>query len=407
MARQRYSALGPARNSSSRLPLKVLTASGTAAVGWLLATRLRRIAFLVSTIVLLLLYGFSPSTGRPAFPSSFHKTPSLEQCERYASADSEALNTPANPIDFLPLQEATELCARHGLPVFERRDRPRKVYDLFLFNAEFDWLEIRLNELRNHVDHFIILESSQTFTGHEKPLYYQNSSECFSSFANKIVYSSLDTSWRWFPLKWSRERFIRNSLFSSVFPTLLPPAAPNNKDVILISDLDEIPRPETITVLRNCDFPKRTNLRSRFFYYSYQREHRKADWMHPQATWYDGMDKTVLPDTLRMGFEGKDYWNFTNSSWHCSSCFSTVAEMDFKIASFSHTEYNKPQFRDPAEIVRRVRNGLDLFDRPEEQYNKLDPVVDIPAFLMVEENAERFKFVLDRDPENANFVDYP
>jgi beta-1,4-mannosyl-glycoprotein beta-1,4-N-acetylglucosaminyltransferase len=405
MPRHRYSALGPTRSSGYRLPLRALTASAVAAVAWLLATRLRRIASLIATVLVLLVYTLYPSTG-PAFPSSFHKAPSPTQCEKYASADPGA-KTPAKPVDFLPLREAEELCASHGLPVFEPRDRPRKVYDLFLFNAEFDWLEIRLNELRDHVDYFVILESLQTFTGYEKPLYYQNSSECFSSFANKIVYHTLDTRWRWFPIKWSRERFIRNSLFSRVFPSLQPPAAPNTKDVILISDLDEIPRPETITVLRNCDFPKRTNLRSRFFYYSYQWEHLNVDWMHPQATWYDGMDKTVLPDTLRMGFDGKDYWNFTNSSWHCSSCFSTVAEMDYKIASFSHTEYNKPRFRDPKEIVRRVRNGLDLFDRPAEHFQKLDPVVDFPAFLKVRENADRFRFVLDRDPENANFVDYP
>jgi beta-1,4-mannosyl-glycoprotein beta-1,4-N-acetylglucosaminyltransferase len=404
MARHRYSALGPAHNSDYRLPLRVLAASVSAAVAWLLATRLRRIAS-VTTFLVLLLFSFYPPT-RPAFPSSFHKAPTPEQCKTYASTDP-TLELRTKAIEFLPLKEAKELCARHGLPVFEPRDRPRKVYDLFLFNAEFDWLEIRLNELRDRVDYFIILESLQTFTGHQKPLYYQNSSQCFSSFANKIVYHALDTRSRWFPIKWSRERFIRNSLFSRVFPTLVAPAAPNMKDVIIISDLDEIPRPETITVLRNCDFPKRTNLRSRFFYYSYQWEHLKADWMHPQATWYDGMSKTVLPDTLRMGFDGKDYWNFTNSSWHCSSCFSTVAEMDYKIASFSHTEYNKPRFRDPKEIVRRVRNGLDLFDRPAEHFQKLDPVVDFPAFLKVQENAERFKFVLDRDPENANFVDYP
>jgi beta-1,4-mannosyl-glycoprotein beta-1,4-N-acetylglucosaminyltransferase len=405
MARDRFSALSPGR--SSRLPLKVLAASGTAAVAWMFATRFRKIAFLLSTFLLLLLYGFSPSIKRPAFPSSFYRTPTQEQCAKYKSVDPKASNTPANRIDFLPMQEAKDLCAKHGLPVYTQRDRPRKVYDLFLFNAEFDWLEIRLNELRDHVDYFIILESYQTFTGHHKPLYYQNSSECFSKFANKIIYYDLDTSWRWFPLKWGREKFTRNSLFTRIFPTLLPPAAPIPKDVILVSDVDEIPRPETITVLRNCDFPKRTNLRSRFFYYSYQWEHRNADWMHPQATWFDGMDNTLLPQSLRMGFERTDYWNFTNSSWHCSSCFSTVAEMDYKIASFSHLEYNRPEFRDPAQIVRRVRNGLDLFDRPEEQYVKIDPVVDIPRFLKIKENAGRFKFLLDRDPENANFVDYP
>jgi beta-1,4-mannosyl-glycoprotein beta-1,4-N-acetylglucosaminyltransferase len=39
-----------------------------------------------------------------------------------------------------------------------------------MVNRELGWLEIRLNELHNHVDYFVVLESATTFTGHPKPL---------------------------------------------------------------------------------------------------------------------------------------------------------------------------------------------------------------------------------------------
>jgi beta-1,4-mannosyl-glycoprotein beta-1,4-N-acetylglucosaminyltransferase len=311
-------------------------------------------------------------------------------------------------VGFLPLEQAEALCASHGLDVFRDRNQPRKVYDLFLFNTEFDWLDIRLNELSSHVDHFILLESLQTFTGHEKPLYFKENFNCLRDLApEKLVYHALDMSdmsfWRG---AWAREEYARNAMFTKVFPSLLPPATPNLMDVILVSDVDEIPRPETIEVLRNCDFPKRTNIRSRFFYYSFQWEHHGKDWQHPQATYYDGLHNTILPNDLRWKWKKAD-WNFKNASWHCSSCFSTVAEMDYKIASFSHQEFNKEKFRAPAEIVQRVRNGIDLFDRRKEKYDKQDPVYDVPEYLTQGENTERYNFLLDRDPLNANFHDYP
>jgi beta-1,4-mannosyl-glycoprotein beta-1,4-N-acetylglucosaminyltransferase len=345
----------------------------------------------------------------PPFPS-FTERPSEHRCQD-ASKYKSTWNSSTSGLDtvgFLPVQEAEVLCAAHGLKVFPDRSTPRKVYDLFLFNTEFDWLEIRLNELSRYVDHFILLEASQTFSGNPKTLYFQEHFECLQDLApQKLVYHALDMSnlnfWRG---SWAREEYARNAMFTKVFPSLLPPATPNYKDVIIVSDVDEIPRPETIEVLRNCDFPKRTNIRSRFFYYSYQWQHHGKDWEHPQVTWYDGMQNTILPNDLRWQHKKAD-WNYENASWHCSSCFSTVAEMQYKIASFSHQEFNKEKFRDPSEIVRRVRNGLDLFDRASEKYDRQDPVTDAPDFLFREENNDRFKFLLDRDPPNANFQDYP
>lgn len=365
----------------------------------------------VVLFILLLNTLFGPSSPPPPFPS-FTEKPTAHRCQaalKYkASLNSSTGGTKV--VDLLPLDQAQSLCAAHGLDVYSDRSRPRKVYDLFLFNTEFDWLEVRINELFPYVDHFILLESLQTFSGNTKPQYYKENLECLLDLApEKMVYHGLDMSDRsygWWKPAWGREEYARNAMFTQVFPSLLPPAKPNHKDVILVSDIDEIPRPETIAVLKNCDFPKRTNLRSRFFYYSYQWEHHGKDWQHPQATWYDGMDNTILPNDLRWGHRKADL-NYQNASWHCSSCFSTVVEMDYKIASFSHQEFNQEKFRAPSEIVRRVRNGIDLFDRGSEKYDKQVPVQDYPEYLKKGENAERFRFMVNRDAENAAFLDYP
>lgn len=301
--------------------------------------------------------------------------------------------------DFLPENEARSLCAEHDLNLYANRSRHRKIYDLVPISTELDWLEIRMHELDSLVDYFVIVESTETFTGHPKPLFFKENYSNFSQFSHKILYHVVDLSHLKENSTWEREAYSRNALYTSIFPSLLPPAAPNTHDVILVSDADEIPRPETLSLLRNCDFPDRVTLRSRFYYYSFQWHHIGDDWHHPQATFYSGPNETILPEDLRM-HGGTDIWN---ASWHCSSCFSTVGEVVRKIKSFSHTEYDKPEFCEPREIVRRVRNGLDLFDRESEKYEKM-AVTDVPSYLR--KNEARFSFLLDRDPENANFVDY-
>lgn len=64
---------------------------------------------------------------------------------------------------FLSLREARDVCQRRRWEPYATRDRPRKVYDLFLINTELDFLEIRLNELDSEVDYFVILESGMLF----------------------------------------------------------------------------------------------------------------------------------------------------------------------------------------------------------------------------------------------------
>ncbi|KAF9891071.1 hypothetical protein FE257_005006 [Aspergillus nanangensis] len=358
--------------------------------------RLWRILLPTSVLLLIFIYLELKFNSLASFYPLVRPTPDETGIETTTTSSSSS----SSSLNFLPSDEAQSLCSVYSLAPYSDRTRPRKIYDLIPFNTELDWLDIRMNELAPEVDYFVIVEADQTFSGLPKPLLFKENFSRFSQFAPKIIYHALNLTDIHEGNAWAREVYTRNSLFLSVFPSLLPPAAPSFNDVILVSDTDEIPRPDTLVMLRNCDFPDRVTLRSRFYYYSFQWHHVGKDWHHPQATFYAGMNDTVLPESLRMGGGAFDIWN---ASWHCSSCFSTIGELVRKIESYSHKEHNKPQFREPGEVVRKVRNGLDLFDRESEVYEKVE-AVDVPGYLR--EHRVRFPFLLDRDPENANFRDY-
>lgn len=63
-----------------------------------------------------------------------------------------------------------------------------KKYDIFTFNNELDMLELRLNILNDYVDYFVIVESTETFSGIPKSLNYLNNKERFKKFHNKIIH---------------------------------------------------------------------------------------------------------------------------------------------------------------------------------------------------------------------------
>jgi beta-1,4-mannosyl-glycoprotein beta-1,4-N-acetylglucosaminyltransferase len=190
-------------------------------------------------------------------------------------------------------------------------------------------------------------------------------------------------------------------MVKQVLPFLEGEQKIDHDDVIIIADVDEIPRPATLTALRNCEIPDSLNLRSRMYYYSFQWLSRlPEEWPHPQAMLWKGAE-TKAAEELRMGWPNQP--NMFNAAWHCSYCFSSLGEMVNKVTSFSHTEFNKPEFRDPEKILKRVRSGLDFFDRDDSHFDRIENNPDVPSFL--QKNSEKYAFALDRDPLNGNFRD--
>jgi beta-1,4-mannosyl-glycoprotein beta-1,4-N-acetylglucosaminyltransferase len=220
-------------------------------------------------------------------------------------------------------KQAHEFCGQHAFDPYPNRYTLRKVYDLLMINDELDWLEIRLNTLAAHVDYFVIVESQYTFTGRPKPLVLKDNWSRFAKFHSQVIYHEVTDMPVGAKRAWDYEDHQRNAMFLQVVPGLKDKQAANVGDILIVSDVDEIPRPIAITVMRNCDFPYRLTLRSQFFYYGFQWRHVGENWAHPQATSYRGPEGTILPQDLRNGEGGNwlmawwhkaDLWN---SGWHC------------------------------------------------------------------------------------------
>ena len=116
------------------------------------------------------------------------------------------------------------------------------LYDCFMYFDEDMLLDIRLNVLKNHVDKFIIAEATRTHSGKEKELNFDIKK--FSTFKNKIEYLVIDDlpiNVGKFKKDWAashiRDQFQRNSLYKGYENC-------DENDLIMISDLDEIPDPK-------------------------------------------------------------------------------------------------------------------------------------------------------------------
>lgn len=288
----------------------------------------------------------------PGAPGGSPKEPPKE-----TSHANSKLKTPGDHPDILDEAAAKQYCNNYRLDPFPRdRVRSRKIYDLLLINTELEILDVRMGQMASGVDYFVILESDRTFTDRAKPLHVQENWTRFQAHHSQMIRRTMDLTTGDFSGKWDREHVSRNAMYSQVIPFLTGQEEAHTDDVLLVSDVDEFFKPETLKIFRNCIIPDKVTTQSDLFYYSFQWVN-EYNWMHPQATIYRGKD-TVLPQDLRG--HGTDHMVLRDSAWHCSYCFPTVAEIVKKITSFSHTEFDKPEFKDPVKIVERVRNGRDM-----------------------------------------------
>lgn len=114
------------------------------------------------------------------------------------------------------------------------------VYDSFTFFNELDLLEIRLNVLKDVVDKFVIVEAGETHTGKPKPFYFEENRDRFAAFEDKIIYVKIEKFPSICNTSWARENWQRNRIDEGLR------GRAKDDDLILISDLDEIPEPSLV-----------------------------------------------------------------------------------------------------------------------------------------------------------------
>jgi hypothetical protein len=216
-----------------------------------------------------------------------------------------------------------------------------------------------LNEI---VDYFILVESTHTHVGKEKPLFYQENKQLFEKFNHKIIHIIVDDFPHKYPNidfekgeQWINERYQRDCISRGIDELSL-----QSNDVITITDLDEIPNPKMLEQIKNKDIVVDINILELDFYY--YNLHSKMDhlWHHSKILTFEKYNE------LNIGCDKIRFYNcpiIKNTGWHLSY-FGNEKFIKNKLENFSHQEFNKVEFTDEKLIKERINNGNDLFDRP-------------------------------------------
>ncbi len=305
-----------------------------------------------------------------------------------------------------------------------------KVYDSFLFFNELDLLEIRLHLLDPVVDYFIISESVITFSGKEKPLYYQENKERFKKFEHKIIHQVVkDTPDDFVKLPkvenpTTKEQIALNQIYTFInaaenFPKeekhwgrdyfqreCLRRAYVNceDTDIIIFSDIDEIPDPETLKqIVKRFPSNEIYTFRQKEFHY-FLNLYRQDNWMGPRVANYHIL-KQVSLNSIRAIVPGDrtlvDTVNVPRGGWHFTSLGGTEKIIQ-KIESWGHQEFNTKTVKE--NVQKKVESGGDIFfRRGMKRLERVEITEKIfPKWLV--ENQKKYSHLINTTYKNSFFL---
>ena len=277
-----------------------------------------------------------------------------------------------------------------------------KIFDTFTFYNELDLLELRMNILGDIVDYFVINESTITFTGKKKPLYFAENKERFKKWEDKIIHhvlndnnETLEKYWKdvpyhrsmmeddiyKLPLHYQRACFHKDSAIYA----LLDHA--QDDDIILTSDADEIANPEAIKAISEWFDPSNHYVLKGPVYYYYLNLLCEKEWMGTRVSTMK-MLKSMSVDKLRQSHQ--DAWKVEDGSWHWSF-FGDADTVRAKMDAYEHQENNLPQFRDSME--ERIEKGVDPFGRDYLYTPQVVPIDDTFPEYIIQNKDKLAKFI--------------
>lgn len=249
------------------------------------------------------------------------------------------------------------------------------IWDCFLFHSEIETLEIRLNVLKEVVDQFVLVEATKTFSGKPKLLLFQRFEEILGKFKDQIIHVVV-TDMPDGGSHWSREAWQRNSIMRGLEKA-------DGEDLILISDIDEIPNP---LKLHKYDGAIRSFRQRNYCYYL--NCITNVPWIGTVAVKRRLLEEPQLFRELKEGLV-----KIQGGGWHFSY-LGGAKRIRQKIESFSHQEFDEEEFKSLSVLEEKIKKGRDLFNRKGYKYRFIDVDPQWPEYLLY--NQEKFKNLIKK-----------
>jgi hypothetical protein len=280
-----------------------------------------------------------------------------------------------------------------GLP---KKDQIMKIYDCSLFRNELDLLELRLKELYNHVDKFVIVEATHTFQCEPKELVLKNNWERFAQWHDKMIHVVVDDMPNTGDA-WANDFHQRNAIARGLVDA-------DEDDLVIICDGDEILRPEVIDNMRN---NPRDIYGFRTPYFNFKFNYMLVENHESYCVWITAGKKKFIGNpedfrakrfqltTLDYEYDDGRIKMYEHAGWH----FTYMGDTEWvknKLKSFAHTELNKPEILAQVNVDDMMEKGVG--------FNPLDPRPFVKVALddyfpkTILSNKERYKdFIVEGD----------
>ena len=295
-----------------------------------------------------------------------------------------------------------------------------KIFDCFMYFDEEIVLDVRLNTLNDFVDYFVIVESKFTHKGEKRDLKFNH--EKFNKFKDKIIYLIYDKV----PTKVEMikpednegtkyGKYILNAAYrENSQRNFIQEGLQNAKsdDIILISDVDEIPNlseinfnkiSQKIFLFKQNMFYYKFNLHIPNFRWTGTKGCKKKDLVNPQ--WLRNIkDRKYSIFRLDTFFSDKKYSSakiIEDGGWHFSN-MKTAKEIEHKLKSYlHHLEFDlKPLTINQIEEI--IKNKQAIYDlKVDKRINKIGTGSKLEKFefsklpIYIQKNKNNFKEWVD------------
>jgi beta-1,4-mannosyl-glycoprotein beta-1,4-N-acetylglucosaminyltransferase len=227
------------------------------------------------------------------------------------------------------------------------------IYDCFQYFNEDHIVDLRLNILDQHVDYFVISESTRTHQGETKKINFDINK--FKKFKKKIIYLVADPKKNLLEehkyghsvIEQHQRNYIMNGLIKA-----------KEDDLILISDSDEIPNLKKLSLIKKKYF---AFSQKAFCYKLNLFNPKENNWIGTRGCKYKFLP---LPQKLRIKkFKNYPIWRLdkinlqiiNDGGWHFSYLMDPE-KISEKIKSFSHGEVNTKENTEINNINQKLSN---------------------------------------------------
>lgn len=276
------------------------------------------------------------------------------------------------------------------------------VYDCIPFFNELDILNLRLHILDPIVDKFIIEEATVTFSGEPKELCFEKNKEMFREFLPKIEYIVVDNS----PVNTTthlRDKFQKNALERGLKDA-------GDEDVILLSDVDEIPNPKTLKeIISEFDPDKIYHLAQRMFYCFINMEEvsgsllsitgefpgvERKMWLGTKVFARRSIPSDGIIQLREAPTTAVNAVRVADGGWHFGYMGSrqetdVSKRIGTKVIAAAHQEYNDQDIL--AEARDRLILGQDMFGR-QARFERVEVDDSYPEYLL--EHIEEYRYLI-------------